>query len=170
MPLREALSSCRGRGPHHSQKDRVGSWEIPRLTTGHVPTWSASGRRGVVADDERTWEVGLRHSSCEADEQSGAPRCGAVRGGANCCGAGGAKDGGRGECGPAKHVPGAEPGRRVTSAGAHTASSKGKEAGEVHVALPPYQHRTARRGVLRAQGKRRTGHRWPDLAGIRARP
>jgi hypothetical protein len=38
MPSSEALSSRRGRGPHHAQKDRVGSWEIPRLTTGHVPT------------------------------------------------------------------------------------------------------------------------------------
>ena len=31
----------------------------------------ASGRRGAVADDARTREVGPRHSSCEADEQSG---------------------------------------------------------------------------------------------------
>ena len=40
------------------RKDRGGTWEIPRLTTGQVPTWSASGRRGAVADDARTWEVG----------------------------------------------------------------------------------------------------------------
>src|SRR6266540_3901209 len=33
MPLREALSSRRGRGPHHAQKDRDGTWEVPRLTT-----------------------------------------------------------------------------------------------------------------------------------------
>src|SRR5262245_51520309 len=39
MPLCEALSSRRGRGPHHAHKDRVGTWDIPRLTTGHVPTW-----------------------------------------------------------------------------------------------------------------------------------
>ena len=37
-------------------------------------------------------------------------------------GAGGAKGGGRGECEPAKRVPDTAPGRRVTSAGAHTAS------------------------------------------------
>ena len=43
----------------------------------------------------------LRHSSWEADEQSGAIHRGA----------GGAKGGGRGECGPAKHVPGAGPGK-----------------------------------------------------------
>src|SRR6516225_9863370 len=39
--------------------------------------WSASGRRGAVADDARAREVGLRHSSCEAGEQRGAIRCGA---------------------------------------------------------------------------------------------
>src|SRR5208283_1286215 len=37
-------------------------------------------------------------------------------------GAGGAKGGGRGECEPAKRVPDTAPGRRVTGAGAHTAS------------------------------------------------
>src|SRR6266481_2752601 len=131
MPLCEALSSCRGRGPHHVHKDRVGTWELSCLTTGHVPTWSASGRRGAVADDARAREVGLRHSSCEADEQGGAIRCGA----------GGAKGGGQGECGPAKHAPDAEPGKRVTGAGTHTASSKAKEEGEVHRALPPRQYR-----------------------------
>ena len=72
---------------------------------------SASGRRGVVADDARTREVALRRSSCEADEQGGAIRCGA----------GGAKGGDRGECGPAKHAPGAVPGTRGTGAGLHTA-------------------------------------------------
>jgi hypothetical protein len=67
------------------------------------------------------WEVGLRHSSCEAGEQSGAP-CGAVCGGGNCGGASGAKGGDQGECEPAKHAPDAELGKRVTGAGAHTAS------------------------------------------------
>ena len=66
------------------------------------------------------WEVRLRHSSCEADEQSGAIRRGA----------GGAKGGDRGECGPAKHAPGAGPGKRVTGAGAHTASSKARKKEE----------------------------------------
>src|ERR1022692_65748 len=68
-------------------------------------------RRGAEADDARTWEVRLRHSSGEADEQ----------GRATGCGAGGAKGGGRGECEPAKHAPGTVPGKRVTGAGAHTA-------------------------------------------------
>ncbi len=81
---------------------------------------SASGRREAVADDARAREVALRHSSCEADEQRGAIRCGAIRGGANRRGAGGAKGGDQGECGLAKHVR-AEPGKRVTSAGSHTA-------------------------------------------------
>jgi hypothetical protein len=33
------------------------------------------------------------------------------------------KGGGRGECGPAKHAPGAVPGTRGTGAGSHTASN-----------------------------------------------
>jgi hypothetical protein len=56
----------------------------------HVPTRSASGRRGAVGDDERRWGVRLRHSSWETNEQGGAIRCGA----------GGAKGGGQGECEP----------------------------------------------------------------------
>src|SRR5215467_14666568 len=81
---------------------------------------SASGRRGAVADDARSREVRLCHSSWEADEQSGPDRSGA----------GGAKGGGQGECEPAKHGPGPEPGNRVTGAGAHTESREGKEEGE----------------------------------------
>ena len=72
-------------------------------------------------------------------------------------GAGGAKGGDQGECGPAKHVPGAEPDKRVTGAGTHTESRKGKEEGEVHRALPPHQHRSARR--RRSSNSRRTPHR-----------
>src|SRR5437764_6645164 len=75
---------------------------------------SASGRRGAVADDARSREVRLCHSSWEADEQSGPDRSGA----------GGAKGGGQGECEPAKHAPDSEPGKRVTRAGAHTAKRK----------------------------------------------
>src|SRR5882724_9802122 len=52
---------------------------------------SVSGRRGAVADDARSREVRLCHSSWEADEQSGPDRSGA----------GGAKGGGQGECEPA---------------------------------------------------------------------
>jgi hypothetical protein len=45
------------------------------------------------------------------------PRCGAICGGPNRGGAGGAKGGDRGKCGSAKHVPDAESGKRVTGAG-----------------------------------------------------
>jgi len=87
-----------------------GNREVPHLTArGGRP---ASGRRGAEADDARTREVGCRHSSREANEQSGA-----IRGGV-----GGAKGGGQGECGPAKHGPDAEPGNRGTGTGPHTAS------------------------------------------------
>src|ERR1019366_1165470 len=115
-----------------------GNRETPRLTTGHLPDWSASGRRGAVADDERTRGVRLRHSSWEADEQSRATGCGV----------GGAKGGGRGECESAKHGPGTVPGNRVTGAEAHTASCKAKEEREVHRALPPRRYRSPRRGIL----------------------
>ena len=47
------------------------------------------------------------HSSCEAGEQGGAIRRGA----------GGAKGGDQGECGPAKHAPDSEPHKRVPGAG-----------------------------------------------------
>src|SRR5471030_2916845 len=107
----------------------LGNRETPRSTSGALPVWPASGRRGAVADDVQTWGVRLRHSSWEADEQSGAIRCGA----------GGAKGGDQGECEPAKHGPDTESGNRVTGAGAHTAKSKAKEEGEVHRAPPPHQ-------------------------------
>jgi len=113
-------SPCRGRRAHHAQKERVGNWEVPHLTglSLHAAR-SASGRRGAEADDARRRDVGPRHSSWEAGEQSGA-----IRGGA-----GGAKGGDRGECEPAKHVPDAEPGKRDPGAGAHTANCEGKASG-----------------------------------------
>src|SRR5437016_13953749 len=104
---------------------------------------SASGRRGAVADDARSREVRLCHSSWEADEQSGPDRSGA----------GGAKGGGQGEREPAKHAPDTETGARVTGAGTRTASSKAKEEEEVHCAPSPHQHRLLTDGVLRAQAQ-----------------
>ena len=53
-------------------------------------------------------------------------------------GAGGAKGEDQGECGPAKHVPGAEPDKRGTGAATHTESGEGKEEGEVHRPAPPH--------------------------------
>jgi hypothetical protein len=64
----------------------------------------------TVADDERTREVGPRHSSDEAGEQSGRAFCGASCRRAPRRGAGGAKGGDQGECGPAKHAPDTESG------------------------------------------------------------
>src|SRR6266700_2528865 len=52
-----------------------------------------------------------------------APRCGAIRGGVSRSGVDGAKGGDQGECEPAKHVPGAEPDKRVTGAGSHAATT-----------------------------------------------
>ena len=56
------------------------------------------------------------------DEQSGAIRCGAICGGANRRGVGGAKGGDQGECGPATHAPDSAPHKRVKDAGSHTAA------------------------------------------------
>src|SRR5690349_24263980 len=122
-----------------------GNREISRPTGGsRLSIRPASGRRGAVADDERPREVRLRRSSDEPDEQ----------GRATGRGAGGAKGGDRGECGTAKHVPGAEPGKRVPGAGPHTDRRKATEEGTVHHALPPPQHRSVPGSVLRAQAGR----------------
>jgi hypothetical protein len=57
----------------------------------------------------------------------------------------------------------------VSQALEHTESRKGKEEGEVHRALPPYQHQATRRGVLRTQGERCGGRGRADLEGLRGR-
>src|SRR5262249_38120752 len=77
---------------------------------------------GAEADDARTREVGPRHSSYEAGEQSERAHCGGIYRGKRS-GVGGAKGGGQGECAPAKHALDSEPGSRVTGAGAYTASN-----------------------------------------------
>src|SRR5215469_9008090 len=123
----------------------------------------------TVADDERTREVGLRHSSDEADEQSAA-LCRAICRRVLRGGVGGAKGGDQGECGPAKHAPDTESGRRVTGAGTHTESRERKEEGEVHRAPPPHQHRSARRGILRTQDECCTRRGSADVEGLRGRP
>src|SRR5260221_13918925 len=88
---RKVRTARRGRRTWHVQK--LLGREPGDPTSGQLrcPLWPASGRRGAVADDERTWEVRLRNSSCEQSRATG-------------CGVGGAKGGGRGECEPAKHA------------------------------------------------------------------
>src|SRR5215467_8913805 len=112
-PLCEAMPTCRGRRADHAQKDRVGTWEIPRSARA-IPLLVRIGKGKPKADDERTREVGPSRSSCEAGEQGGAIRCGA----------GGAKGWDQGECEPAEHGPDAESENRVTGAGAHTSNRK----------------------------------------------
>src|SRR5215831_2337823 len=122
---------------------------------------NCTSRLSERAEAGRTLDLS-RLYSCEAGEQSGAPCRGAI--------SSGAKGGDQGKCGPAKHVPGAEPDKRVTGAGTHTESCEGKEEGAVHRALPPHQHRPARRGVLRTQGGRSAGRGSTDVDGLRGRP
>src|SRR5690242_17057849 len=136
-----------------------GNRETPGPTR-EVSNWSASGRRGAEADDGRGWGVRLRHSSREADEQSGAIRRGV----------GGAKGGGQGEGEPARHGPGTGPGSRVTRAGAPTASCKAKEEGTVHHPPSPHQRGPAGGSVWRSQGECRRGCRRTEVGGLRARP
>src|SRR5437762_1084401 len=63
--------------PGMCRRSLDGNREIRRLASRGAPLWPASGRRGAVADDARSREVRLCHSSWEADEQSGPDRSGA---------------------------------------------------------------------------------------------
>src|SRR5499427_6390266 len=75
----------------------------------------------------------------------------------------------QGECKPATLGPDAEPGNRVTGAGAHTSNRKGKEEGTVHSALPPYQRRTAPGCVLCHQAGGSPRRRRGGMAGLRGK-
>src|SRR6516165_4197040 len=57
-----------------------GNREVPRLAGRGAPLWPASGRRGVVADDERRWEVRLRNSVCLTVDASGGFKSRSARG------------------------------------------------------------------------------------------
>src|SRR5258707_15579228 len=111
-PLSEGMPACRGRRADLAQKDRGGTWEVPRSARA-IPLLVRIGEGEPKADDERTREVGPSSSSYEAGEQGGAIRRGA----------GGAKGWDQGECKPAAHGPDAEPGNRVTGAGAQPQDS-----------------------------------------------
>src|SRR5215208_590266 len=126
------------RDPGMHARSWHGNREISRPTTGPRAVWSASGRRGAVADDARTGEVRPRQRSGEAGEQ----------GRATVRGVGGAKGGGRGERGPGPHPPGSGPGKRVTGAGPRTARCTAKKEGTVHRAPPPGPPHPARKGLL----------------------
>ena len=49
-------------------------------------------------------------------------------------------------------------------------AARQQEEGEVHRALPPYQHRSLPGGVLRAQARCRAGRGRADMADLRSRP
>src|SRR5258708_10537127 len=105
-----------------------GNREISGLTTRPLG-WSASGRRGAEADDERAGEVRPLYSSEEAGEQ---PRT-------IGCGVGGAKGGGQGQLASATHAPDAEPGQCVFAAAPRTTASKPREQGAVHRSAASYK-------------------------------
>ena len=108
------LSPCLGQRPHHVQRDRIvilgglGIW--PPSSRAVCVRRSALGRRGAEANDARTREVGPRHSSNEAGEQSeGKLPAEASAGAVAAVSVRGAKGGGQGEYAPAKHVLDTEP-------------------------------------------------------------
>lgn len=94
------------------------------------------------------------HSSEEADEQSRAT------GGRT----GGAKDRGRGQCGPATRA-GHRTGKACPRCWIAYEEARGKE--RRRISPRSSQHADAADGVLRAQARRRTGDRRPDMVDLR---
>ena len=86
-----------------------GNREIPRLCAVQQAA-ERIGESKDEADDERSWEVGQLHSTDEVAEQ----RRARGRGGD------GGKGRGQGQCGPERHAPDTELGKRVTRSGSHT--------------------------------------------------
>jgi hypothetical protein len=122
----------RGRRPWHVRKLSVFR-EPGDLASGRAASPPMSGRRGAVAGDEQTREVTLRHSSCEADEQSRATT-------------GGAKGGDRGKRGKGRYAQ-----RRFIRPILRTESGKGKPPGNRVKAIPfsSLRHRASKTSVFR---------------------
>src|SRR5215470_19750930 len=131
-PLSEAMPALPGSKSRSRAKGSRRNLGDPRSARA-IPLLVRIGKGEPKADDERTREVGPSSSSYEAGEQGGAIRRGA----------GGAKGWDQGECKPATLGPDAEPGNRVTAAGAHTSNRKGKEEGTVHILQPWPEQRFA---------------------------
>ncbi len=136
-----------------------GNREISRLTAEQVAARIGKTEE-VVADDARTREVRLPHSTCEAGEQ----------GRDSDGGAGGGKGGGQGKHGTSAHTPDAEPGKRVPGVGPCTASRKAQEGGTVHCAPPPCWRRSPARGLLLAEAGCRTWCGRRHMAVVWRRP
>src|SRR3954451_8610393 len=129
-----------------------GNREISRPAGGMWPIRPASGRRGAVADDERPREVSPPALAKAPDPAIVAvkPTNKAAEPGERRAGTEGLAGAGTRQ-GTAKHVPGAEPGKRVPGAGSRTDSRKAQEEGTGHHALPPPQPRSVPGSVPRAQ-------------------
>src|SRR4051812_17467250 len=61
------------RDPGMHARSGHGNREISRPTTGPRAVWSASGRRGAVADDARAGEVRPRHGAAKPANNDGRP-------------------------------------------------------------------------------------------------
>src|ERR1700730_4147100 len=134
--------------------------EISSLTIRHATGWSASGRRGAVADDAGAGEVRPLHSSGEAGEQL--RRIGG--------GVGGAKGGGRGEHEQAPHAPDTEPGKCVSGTLACTRASQDREEGTVHRSTSPCGCGSAAGSVFLAQAGCGARGGWTDMGRVGAEP
>jgi hypothetical protein len=118
------------------------------------------GRQWPDARDVRSSGVRQLRSTCEAGEQ------GRAIGG----GVGGGKAAGRGEHGPAKRVPDAEPGRvRVRCAGACAPSRDEGRGCAVHGASAPRRRRSFARGLPGVEPEGGGGRGRGGVAGLRAR-
>ena len=82
------------------------------------PHWEGEEPKPVMHGHEKSDLVIVAMKP--ANKAKKAPSGGICAGGRS--GVGGAKGGGQGEYAPAKHVPGTEPGKRVTGVGAYTAA------------------------------------------------
>jgi hypothetical protein len=146
--------------PGMQRRSLFGNREISGLTGLVVTERSASGRRGVEADDARAGEVRPFYSSDEAGEQDRATG-GGVRG---------AKGRGRGKHGRATHAPDSEPGERVPGARPCTESNAAKEEGTVHRFAPLCDGRSTGGRFFQPQAGSGSGSRWNDMAELQARP
>src|SRR5215207_3269252 len=117
--LPRSKATSRAKVSHRNLGDLVSGRRRRVLCVYGGPHWEGEEPKPMMHGHEKSDLVIVAMKPANKAKEA---HCGGVCRGERS-GAGGAKGGDQGECGPAKHVPGAEPGKRVTGAGAHTASA-----------------------------------------------
>jgi len=117
--LPRSKATSRAKGSHRNLGDLVSGRRRRVLCVYGGPHWEGEEPKPMMHGHEKSDLVIVAMKPANKAKEA---HCGGVCRGERS-GAGGAKGGDQGECGPAKHVPGAEPGKRVTGAGAHTATA-----------------------------------------------